>query len=407
MPPPMSATVPNGKPSAPSVEVAHFGARDDPQDDPHVPLSRSRLIAQPPADVALSGTDLDGLFAGCEEVGPLLLAVSGGPDSMALMRLAARWAAAAGRPRLHVATVDHGLRRESAAEALFVAAAAARLGLPHATLDWIGPKPTTRRQERARTARYALLAGHARALGATRVLAAHHADDQAETVLMRLGRGSGLAGLRGMDRESPLAAGVMLVRPLLGLPKAALVAVCRQDGQDYLLDPSNGDPAFARVRLRRQAAAAEDLGLGRDGLLRLARRMARAEIALEAETARVERRLAPRLRFGEWEVRFHDPAGGPAPEILQRLLRRAIMHAANDGEACGGPCGDRRRLRLDRLETLADAFHAALAGGQALGATLGGTRIVLARDGSLKVIREPPRRCGHPSVQVKATRPQG
>ncbi|MEJ1938863.1 tRNA lysidine(34) synthetase TilS, partial [Nostoc sp. NIES-2111] len=155
----------------------------------------------------------------------LLLAVSGGPDSMALLALCAAWANerpdGQPRPPLFAATVDHWLRPEARDEAAMVAREASRLSVPHSVLDWAGPKPRTGLQEAARQARYALLAEEARRVGATDVVTAHHADDQAETILMRLVRGSGLDGLAGMAAERPLD-GVRLVRPLLGIPKSRL-----------------------------------------------------------------------------------------------------------------------------------------------------------------------------------------
>ena len=129
------------------------------------------------------------LLAPYAEEPAILIAVSGGPDSMALLWLAARWARFAGRPRVEAATVDHGLRPEARAEAQMVARAAKQWGVRHHILPWRGEKPVTRMQERARAARYALLEACAHRIGARVVLTAHHADDQAETVLFRLLRG--------------------------------------------------------------------------------------------------------------------------------------------------------------------------------------------------------------------------
>ena len=328
----------------------------------------------------LDRAHLAAIFAGLD--GAVVLAVSGGSDSMALLRLAAHWAAGSDRPVFHVATVDHGLRREAADEAAFVAAAAAERGLPHTTLHWTGAKPTTRVQERARAARYALLAAHARTLGATCIVTAHHADDQAETILMRLGRGSGLDGLAGMRRDTRLAPGLTLVRPVLDVPKSDLVALCRRLGQSYVNDPSNDDSRFARPRLRAQADVAASLGLDRSTLLRLGRRMARAEAALEAEARRLEGRLAPRRAPGLWVASLAESAA--SPELLTRVLRAAVAEV-----------GGRRVIRLERLEALADALHDALAARRSLRTTLGGAQIDLARDATISVTPERPRRRGH------------
>ena len=295
---------------------------------------------------------------------------------MALMLMAACWAASLpSPPALHVATVDHGLRPESADEAALVATAAANLGLPHATLPWAGPKPTTRIQERARDARYALLAAHARSVGATAVLTAHHADDQAETVLMRLLRGSGLGGLAGMRRETRLRPDIALVRPLLGVPKAELVALCHAESVFVVDDSSNRDPVYARARLRAEAEALAKLGLDRTALLRLARRAARADAALEADAQRVEAALAS--GYGKLSLAAHRDL---QPEILLRLLRRRLELIAR------GP------LRLDRLEALTEALAVALSEGRTHRATLAGARIALDADARLAIGPAPPRR---------------
>jgi tRNA(Ile)-lysidine synthase len=153
----------------------------------------------------LTAAEARALFADLAPAPALVLAVSGGPDSTALLWLAARWRAKRKRgPKLLAVTIDHGLRPESAGEARDVARLARRLGVAHRTIRWRGKKPKTRLQQEARAARYRLLAQAARKIGATHVLTAHTLDDQAETVLMRLLRGSGLAGLAGMGRTSPL-----------------------------------------------------------------------------------------------------------------------------------------------------------------------------------------------------------
>ncbi len=334
---------------------------------------------------------LSALFAGLEQAPAIVVAVSGGPDSIALMGMAGRWAASLGTaaPRLDVATVDHGLRAASRGEAEAVAARATVLGLAHAILPWDGPKPATRIQERARAARYRLLAAHARARGATHVLTGHHADDQAETVLLRLTRGSGVAGLAGMRRDTPLAPDLRLVRPLLGLRKAELVAYCRREGLATLDDPSNTDPAYARTRLRSDAAIWASLGLDTPAVLRLAGRMAEADDALEAEATRLEAIVGPWRAERLYRASF-DAVRPAGKAVVARLLRRAIDHVV----------GGARPLPLARLEALSEAVAAALAARHPHGATLGGARIACSSDGTIEVTPEPPRRRGRRTAEA-------
>ena len=143
------------------------------------------------------GLDAAALFAPLEPFATIGLAVSGGPDSLALMLLAAGWAEAHGK-QVIVYTVDHGLRPEAPAECEMVEREAARLGLTCRTLAWVGDKPQTGVQAAARLARYRLIGAAMRKDGAEILVTAHHIDDQAETILMRLAHGSGISGLAGM-----------------------------------------------------------------------------------------------------------------------------------------------------------------------------------------------------------------
>ncbi|MDP1911271.1 MAG: tRNA lysidine(34) synthetase TilS, partial [Hyphomicrobium sp.] len=181
----------------------------------------------PTRDTPISAAEAEALFSDLDHVPALLLAVSGGPDSTALMVLAARWARALKHgPELIAVTVDHGLRKESKREATEVARLAKQLGLAHRTLRWTGKKPVTGLPQAARVARYRLLAEAARKAGASHILTAHTLDDQAETVVIRLTRGSGMTGLAAMQRVSvlPMSGGLFLVRPLLDIAKARLIA---------------------------------------------------------------------------------------------------------------------------------------------------------------------------------------
>src|SRR4051812_14959463 len=183
---------------------------------------------------------------------------------------------------------------------------ARQLGVTHRTLHWRGRKPATGLPEAARHARYRLLAGVAKGLGAGTVLTAHTLDDQAETVLIRLTRGSGIGGLGAMARTSRLSGSdgdVALVRPLLNVPKARLVATLRKARIPFAEDPTNRDPRFTRARLRAAMPALEREGLKTERLALLANRARRADQALEAATADAWAELAPgpRVPHGPFE----------------------------------------------------------------------------------------------------------
>lgn len=194
--------------------------------------------------------DLARLWPEMSEGGRFGVALSGGPDSLALLLLAN----AALPGRVEAITVDHGLRPESAAEAAMAAAVCARLGAPHAVVT-VSVEPGNL-QDRAREARYEALCNSFGRGGVEAMATAHHADDQAETVLMRLARGSGLSGLAGIRTRRPLfgtetLAECLLVRPLLGWRRDELAAIVEDAGIAPARDPSNEDEAFDRVRMRR------------------------------------------------------------------------------------------------------------------------------------------------------------
>ena len=305
----------------------------------------------------------------------VLLAVSGGPDSTALLYLAAEHAKRAGGPSLFAATVDHGLRPESAGEAAQVGALAARLGVAHVTLTWEGAKPATRLQERAREARYALLIAHAKDIGAEAIVTAHHLDDQAETVLMRLARGSGVAGLAGIPAESERG-GMKILRPLLDVTKAELIAVCEDAGLAYFSDPSNHNEQFFRARLRKILA---EEGLNASALARLARRAEQVEAALVSQTAAAEARLGL-IATGACEANLllAEPT-----EIVQRLLTAAIARVGKR---------DAGRIGLEKIETLAAGLRQAWGAGKRFSANVAGARLCCDAKGSVSVEPEPARR---------------
>ena len=336
-------------------------------DDDHTPISASQAKA---------------LFADWKAAPAIVLAVSGGPDSIALMWLAARWRRVLARgPRLIAVTVDHGLRPEAAREARDVKRLAKEFDLPHRTLRWTGAKPKTGLPAAARAARYRLLARAAQASGATHILTAHTRDDQAETLLMRMLRGSGIAGLAAMARETERE-GVWLARPLLDIPKSQLIATLKRAKIAFADDPTNRDTSFTRPRLRAIMPVLAEEGGDSRNLARLASRLARANAALEVLVDGAERYLALRDRTDAARFGFDAAAFAGLPEEIRlRLLKRAIDLAGHEGPA-----------ELGKLETLLGALDRGIAEGRPkLKQTLAGAAISLI-GGRIHVDPAPPRR---------------
>jgi tRNA(Ile)-lysidine synthase len=342
----------------------------------------------PTADEAVGDDELSALFRGLDNLPGFVIAVSGGPDSTALLVLAARWAKRLKKPkqppRLLAVTIDHGLRREAAAEAAAVKRLARRLGVAHRTLHWRGAKPASGLQEAARIARYRLLAQEAARAGLAHVLTAHTLDDQAETVLFRLARGSGLAGLAGMAPVALIPGrsgddGIFLLRPLLHLPKSRLIATLAAARIAYSEDPSNRDPRFTRARFREKllpALARE--GLDAQRLSRLAARMRRAEASLEFAVGAAAAALAPLPWPSRGPIVFERAGFADLPaEVALRLLGRAIAHTGDEGP-----------VELGKLEALYQALRQAPA---RLRRTLAGSLVTLTDD-RLAVERAPARR---------------
>lgn len=289
--------------------------------------------------------DLDLLSSGDEIIG---LAVSGGPDSLALLLLASE----ARTGRFEVATVDHGLRTGSAAEAEFVASVCAARGVAHVTLlpTW-ADRPRTAIQEKARIARYCALGAWASERRLSAIATAHHTQDQAETLLMRLGRGSGVRGLAAMRAvgQVPGCPDVPLIRPLLGWHKQELEDICSAAGVEPVRDPGNEDPRFERVRVRR--ALKDNPWLDTEALARSAANLESADEALEWVTA------------AEWSNVVGEAAVGltyrpSAPrEIRRRIVTRILCELGHEGT------DEPRGREMDQLmTTLESAGTATLRG---------------------------------------------
>ncbi|HEX8214502.1 MAG TPA: tRNA lysidine(34) synthetase TilS [Allosphingosinicella sp.] len=279
------------------------------------------------------------------------VAVSGGPDSLALLLLAT-----AGYPgRVHAATVDHHLRPESAEEARFVAGLCARLDVPHSVLPVEVACGGQGMQGEARRARYDALARWAAEQGISTVCTAHHADDQAETVLMRLQRGSGAAGLAGV-RPVRKVGDLLVARPLLDWSRAQLAALVEEAGLTAIADPSNQDSRFDRVRMRSFLAANPQFEARR--LARSAASLGEANQALEWAADLLEaERCAP--LDGEWRI---DATDLPR-ELARRLLARALAAIQRDNglQACSAPDleGLLRTLEAGGTGTLAGVMASA------------------------------------------------
>jgi tRNA(Ile)-lysidine synthase len=300
----------------------------------------------------------------------IAVALSGGPDSMALLLLLDRWVRARGGSVVAL-TVDHGLRPEAAAEAAQLGAWATARGIVHETLHWTGGKPATGIQAAARDARYRLLTEACAARGILHLAFAHHADDQAETVLFRAERGSGPDGLAGMAAGRSLGA-ARLIRPLLRWPKAALIATCQAFAQTFFEDPSNLSDRYARTGLRRRLAADAAQGAG---LLAQSAKAGLERGARERTMSAILGRIAEIRPDGVVTI---DAEGLSALDARQRhaVLSAAVRTAGGQAFA---PDAD-AVIRLDD----------SLQGDIFAGASLGGC-VIRRKSGGLLVCREPRR----------------
>ena len=250
--------------------------------------------------------------------GPIGVALSGGGDSVALLHLLR----AAGH-RVEAATVDHGLRPESADEAAAVAADCARIGIPHRVLPWNhGATVPGNLMEAARLARRALLSDWAAERGLAAVALGHTADDQAEALLIGLSRAAGIDGLCGM-RADWTTGGVRWLRPMLGITRSDLRLWLTGQAIAWIEDPSNGNDRYLRARVRKALATLSPLGLTPDRLAASAAHLAQARAALDAAVAEA----AARVCHEEAGALRIDAVGFAAlpEEIARRLLRAAIL----------------------------------------------------------------------------------
>lgn len=316
-----------------------------------------------PASAALSTTEFTELM---RAAGPfpgdtaVAVAVSGGADSMTLLALAHDWAATASA-RITALTVDHCLRPESSAEAAQVAVWCAAHGIVHETLAWIADKPEKGIQAAARTARYTLLEDWCRMRGHTELLVAHSQNDQAETFLMRMSRGSGIDGLAAMPLVSDRD-GVRLIRPLLTVPRSRIEATAAARSLETVSDPSNQDRRYARIRMRDKLRQLEAHGVSVAAIAGTARVFGNMRAARERDIAGLSGDVA--VLHPEGYARIDRARLTAAdPEISRGLIAAVLM-------AVGGLDYPPRRERLDRL--MANVLEAGvLEGGNFRPRTLG------------------------------------
>ena len=303
----------------------------------------------PKAPIGKSGASAPGGRVTQKKAGPFwAVAVSGGSDSLALMHLLAGFARARKWPLPAVLTVNHGLRKASAADARAVAAWAKAAGLKAHVLAWRGAKPKSGVEASAREARYRLMGTWMVKHAVPTLFVGHTQDDQAETFLLRLARGSGLDGLAAMRAHAPWPvegfAGLAVARPLLDFSREELRAFLEDRGQAWLDDPMNEDTAFDRVKLRKARAALEEAGLSSARIAAAAGHLARARESLETVTEAV---LARAMQVGEDCILLDPRALAAAPrEIGLRALAWVLMAVS----------GQTYRPRFDSLERLFDAL---------------------------------------------------
>lgn len=347
----------------------------------------------PPTAVQPNPSDLPGLFAqtldrltaASSVIPPFAIAVSGGPDSTALMLLTAQWCETRNLAPPTVLTIDHTLRPAAADEARQVAAWAARSGLAHHTLTWHRNGNTAVQgniQARARNARYQLLADHCRAHNITTVLTAHTLNDQAETFLLRLSRGSGLTGLAAMAECAPFPVPVppdtvlTLARPLLNVSKHQLRTYLECLDHPWIDDPSNTDLRFDRVRMRRALTNLSDAGLTPDRIAQAAANLAAVAEARKQYTDKLCR-TAVTLHATGW-ADLHWPAFVEAGEDIGRETLAGLL------KSLGGRQYPPRRANVDNLWRALDGQSPATATAW----TLAGCKIARLNNDTLRITRE-------------------
>ncbi len=293
---------------------------------------------------------------------------------MCMMHLVHRWLSlqpAVPTTVITVLTVDHQLRSQSWAEAEFVADAALALGFKHQTLTWDEPKPKSGLQNAARTARYSLMLDYCNAHGVEALLTAHTEDDQAETFIMRLKRGSGVDGLSGIAEVS-MQRNVAILRPLLAISKAQIIRHCAAHKIAFVTDPGNQNASFERIAVRQNMLLLRKVGLRQEVLARSATRLHRGRQALKEFTEDTLRQAFTVSPLGLGTLK-RDAFDKVPEEIKIRLLARVLGLIGGNAQPAESFKIERLALKLSERE---------------IRTALGGCRIVAVDEHSIAFIRE-------------------
>ena len=289
---------------------------------------------------------------------PIAIAVSGGADSMALTHLLHQWLGVEGRDNVHILTVDHGLRPESADEVKMVQKFAKDSGVKCRTFKWLAEKSEKSIQERARQARYGLMSAYCQSQKIGHLFLAHHGDDQMETFLFRLAKGSGIEGLACMKPVQKFGEQLSLIRPLLTVSHANLIETCRQAGIVWVEDLSNDSEKYMRGRMRRSRAILEQEGLSVKRISQLTARIERAGSLIDQIVENKEKTIIVKKDTKRIDIKLSELVSEHS-EVIIRILQRSIARLR---------IGENYPARLEDVERLAlrltqDGFRGATLGG--------------------------------------------
>ncbi len=271
----------------------------------------------------LSDNKLRDLFSGIANKDRVALAVSGGRDSMALMHLIYRWKQKfTPNIEVQIVTVNHNMRKASAGECEFVRKASTDYGFTHKILSWEHEPIVTCIQERARNARYQLILDYIRKVDIDTILTAHTADDNIETFFMRLAKGSGLNGLKSINKIR-YENGSQIMRPLLSLSRALITEILTSTNNEWIDDPTNKDTNFERVRVRNNIDLLSKLNISSDNLTKTIQRLDRTHEALSYIADSISRQSVKVSQLGYAEIDFDKLCHYPN-EIILRVFAKAL-----------------------------------------------------------------------------------